>query len=208
MRLVLLMALLSGLAACTSFELVELPAREADVYPSADELDGVAVAVEAITEPRSIERYFGADLLAHGILPVRVIVSNHGSERVRIRPSDVLLTEDERIVDPLPIEVVAAIPKSRGLYVTRATAARLDALYDGLELKERVLAPDHSYRGVLFFDVGPRTPRDPMRSTYFRLTNLFPEPPLQLELVLTDVDHGERLRFGPFGVEGARRRGI
>jgi hypothetical protein len=208
MRLVLLIALLAGLASCTSFDLVELPAREADVYPSADEFRGVAVAVEAINEPRSSERYFGADLPSQGILPVRVIVSNHGSERVRIRPSDVLLTERERPVDPLPVEMVAAIPKSRGLYVTRATAARLDALYAELELKERVLAPDESYRGVVFFDVGPRTPRDPMRTTYFRLTNLFPEPPLQLELVLTDVDRGERLRFGPFGVEASRRRGI
>jgi hypothetical protein len=47
-----------------------------------------------------------------------------------------------------------------------------------------------------------------MRSPYFRLTNLFPEPPLQLDVVLTDVDRGERLRFGPFGVDAAQRRGI
>jgi hypothetical protein len=209
MRLVLLIALLTALA-CTSFELVELPAREADVYPSADEFRGVAVAVESMSDPRSVERYFGADLLRHGILPVRVIVSNHGSERVRIRPSDVLLTERERVVDPLPTEAVVRIPKARGLWVTSATKARLDALYDGIALKERVLAPDQSTQGVLFFDLGlglrPRD--DSLRTRYFRLTNLFREPPLQLEVVLTALDRGERVRFGPFGVEAERPRGI
>jgi hypothetical protein len=208
MRLVLLIALLAALAACTSFELVELPMREADVYPSADEFRGVAVAVESMTDPHSVERYFGADLLGHGILPVRVIVSNHGSDRVRIRPSDVLLTERERVVDPLPTETVVRIPKSRGLWMTSATAARLDALYESLELKERVLAPDQSAQGVLFFDLGPRAPDDSLRTRYFRLTNLFREPPLQLEVVLTSLDRGERVRFGPFGVEAARPRGI
>jgi hypothetical protein len=133
-RLVLLTPLLAALVSCASFELVELPAREADVYPSADEFRGVAVAIEPIHSPRSVERYFGADLLRRGILPVRVIVSNHGEGRVRIRPSDVMLLEGERIVDPLPVEAVAAIPKSRGLWMTRATVARLDALYADLAL--------------------------------------------------------------------------
>jgi hypothetical protein len=207
MRLVLLMVLLVA-SACASFELVELPVREADVYPTAHERDGVAVAVEPMLDGRRAERYFGADLLRRGILPVQVIVSNHGAARVRIRPADVLLLDDRHVIDPLPATAVAEIPKAKGLFVTGATAARLDALYRELELRERVLAPDESYRGVLFFDVGVRPEPDRFGTRFFRLTNLFSEPPLRLDVVLTELDRGERLRFGPFGVDVERERGI
>ena len=207
MRLALLMALLVA-SSCASFELVELPVREADVYPSAHERDGVAVAAEGILDPRRVERYFGADLLRHGILPVQVIVSNHSEARVRIRPSDVLLVDERRVVDPLPVDVVVEIPKARGLFITDATAARLDALYGQLALRERLLAPDETYRGVLFFDVGERPRRDPFRTRFFRLTNLFSEPPLRLDVVLTEVERGERVRFGPFGLDVEPERAI
>jgi len=199
-RLVLSTALLAA-ASCASFELVELPAREADIYPSAHVQGGVAVAVEGILDRRRIERYFGADLLHHGVLPVQVIVSNHSDARVRIRPSDVLLLDDRRVVDPLPVETVVKIPKAKGVFVTDATEARLDGLYQELGLRERVLARDETYRGILFFDVGVRRTWDPFRTRFFRMTTLFPEPPLRLDLMLTDIDHGERLRFGPFGVD-------
>jgi hypothetical protein len=199
--LVFLLASLS----CTSFDLVELPAREADVYPTAHERGGVVVAVEEVLDARRSERYFGADLPGRGILPLLVIVSNYGEERVRVRPSDLLLLDQDRVVDPLPVERVVAIPQAKGLVVTDATEARLERLYRELALRERVLAPDESYRGVVFFDVGPPRDSDPFRTRFFRMTSLFSEPPLRLNVVLTELESGERTRFGPFGVQGARR---
>jgi len=56
--------------------------------------------------------------------------------------------------------------------------------------------------------VGVRPEPDRFRSRFFRLTNLFSEPPLRLDVVLTELDRGERLRFGPFGVDVERERGI
>ncbi len=207
MRQLAALALLLASLSCTSFDLVELPAREADVYPTAHERGGVAVAVEEVLDARRSERYFGADLPGRGILPVQVIVSNHGQGRVRVRPSDLLLLDQDRVVDPLPAELVVAIPRAKGLVVTDATEARLERLYRELSLRERVLAPDETYRGVVFFDVGVRRTSDPFRTRFFRMTSLFSEPPLRLDVVLTELESGERTRFGPFGVHAAPRGG-
>jgi hypothetical protein len=106
MRQLAARALLLASVSCTSFDLVELPAREADVYPTAHVRSGVAVAVEEVLDARRSERYFGADLPARAILPVQVIVSNHGQGRIRVRPSDLLMLEQDRVIDPLRLDVV------------------------------------------------------------------------------------------------------
>lgn len=203
----LLVLFVAGGAGCASYELVALPVRDADVYPTAHERGGLAVAVDAIDDPRRVERYFGTDLTEAGVLPVLVIVSNHGERRVEVSPADLLLFEGRDVVDPLPLEHVLRIPEERAFLLREETAADLEAFYRGLAFRDVVVAPGESYQGVLFFDAAPERPESRF-DRFFRVARLFPEPALRLHVRVTELESGERLRFGPFRVESGRRRGI
>jgi hypothetical protein len=189
--------LLLLVTSCASFDLVVPPAREADLYPFAEARERLVVAVDEVAEPERVVRYFGANLLHRGVLPVQVIVSNRGEHRVAIRPADVLLLRGRKVVDPLPLEEVVAIPKRRGLWITRGTAERVDAFYQALAFRETVLAPGETYQGVLFFQV---LPRQRAESRFFRAVSLYLEPRLRLRLMATDLDTSQRIGFGPFGI--------
>jgi hypothetical protein len=180
---------------CSSYALEEPPVRAADLYPLSGAEDGVTVAVDQIAEVARVERYFGADLLAEGILPVQIVVSNRGQRHVAVRPEDVLLVRDSRIVDPLRILDVTTVLKRRGLGVTRETKREIDAFFESLAFKETVVAPGESYHGILFFDAPPRAGYGRSR---FRLLDLYLPRALELRLAVTDLETGDRLRFGPF----------
>lgn len=183
-------------SACASYELVQLPVREADLYPLAESKAGLTVAIDQMSDSQRVRRHFGADLVDKGILPIQVIVSNHGDHRMRIRPSDVLMLRGKGVIDPLPIEKVTEFPKSEGLWVTEETEEQIDEYFTELAFKEMIVPPGETVRGVLFF--GVRKPRP--TSQYFRLMRLFPQPSFQLHLVITDLEKKERIPFGPFGV--------
>jgi len=188
---------LSLQSACASHEFVELPVRGADVYPFAEIKYGVAVAIDEISDPSRVRRYFGTDLIREGILPVEVILSNHGRHRVKIGPADILLLRGAEVIDPLPVEKVADLPKSEGLWTLEKTGAQIDNLFDELVLKETVVARGETVRGVIFFKAAERPIA---RSQYFTVVSLFPQPRLQLHLVITDLEDQERIRFGPFSL--------
>jgi hypothetical protein len=188
------LALLSG--ACTSFDLVRPPTREASLYPTAQTRQGVAIAVDVISNPERVKRYFGVDLLEAGILPIQLVASNRGERRVALRPSDVLLLRGTEVVDPVPLERVTAIPKAQG-FVTAETSRQIDAFFGSIALRDAVLAPGQVDQGVLFFQTPPR---EKGGSRYFRIASLFPRTTLWLRLEATDLDSGERIAFGPFGI--------
>ena len=191
---------LMATAACTSYELVLPPLRDADLYPLAHAKAGVAVAVDEIADSQRAERYFGVDLLAKGILPVQIVVSNHGEHRVSIRPVDVLLLRGRQVVDPRRVGKVADLLRERGLWIREETAQRIDEFFESVAFQETVVAPGETYQGVMFFDAPLPSP---YRSRYFRLVALFPDSRLKLHLAVTDLESGDRLRFGPFGLRGA-----
>lgn len=207
-RPALLAALLAaGLGCASSYALVALPARQADVYPSAHARGGVSVAVDAIDEAGRVERYFGTDLREEGILPVLVIVSNHGQARVEVSPADLLLFAGRDVVDPLPLSYVLGAVESRAFRIREETAAELERFYEALAFRTTLVPPGESYQGVLFFDVAEEEPEDRF-DRFFRVSSLFLDPGLRLHVRLTELESGERLRFGPFRVEGGRLRGI
>ncbi len=190
----LLVLLLPG---CASYEVVRLPERQADLYPLAEEQRGIWMAIDDISEPRRARRFFGSDLRERGILPVEVIVSNRGSERISVGPADVLMLRGMDVVDPLPLENVARVVKDRGGIVTSSTSEQLDALLEDVAFRQRLLAPGESHHGVLFFDVVEE--RSPV-TRFFRLLSLYPQAGWQIRAAVTDVDSRRRIPFGPFAV--------
>lgn len=205
LRLASLFLLPVFLPGCTSFEVVRLPTREADLYPSSESHAGVSIAADEITEPGRVQRYFGTRLTDKGVYPVQVLISNHSDRRIAVRPSDVLLLRGRDVVDPLPLGEVVAAVESDGRWTTEETSERITAFFREIAFRETFLARDETYQGVIFFQAVRRpTPR----SRFFRVASLFPEPVVRLRLVATDVDTGERIPFGPFGLSSEERDGI
>ena len=207
----LLLAIVALLAGCAGprLDVAPMPQRDADLYPWAERQAGIVVAVDEILEPARVKQYFGADLLAQGILPVSVIVSNRGDGRITVGPADVLLVQGREVIDPLPItQVVNVVEREGGI----DGGADVEDHFARLALRQTALAPNESYQGVLFFPYArPERARDRDRerkgdlfSTIFRLF----EGGLQMNVGVTDAETGERLHFGPFrlgaGAEGWR----
>lgn len=194
--LLLSLALLAG--GCASYDLVQLPHRNADLYPLAEKNRDVWVAVDAITQPRRARRFFGADLAEHGIHPVEIVVTNFGRERIRVGPQDVFMVRAGEVIDPIPLTSVASLVTDRMGVVTGGTAERIAGFLEDLSFRETVLAPGQSYHGVMFFDTAEATPR--AASRLFRVTRLYPEPSFYLTAAVTALEHERRIGFGPFGI--------
>ncbi len=183
------------LASCASYRFLELPIREADLYPEGETRSGVSIAIDEMADPVRVRRYFAIDLLARGILPVQVIVSNHSEHRVAVAPSDVLLMSRRQVVDPVPVELVAQLLIQDRIFVSRDTQDKIRDFYADLAMRDWVVPPGLTYAGVLFFSVPqPRT----LVERYYHALGPFALGSMRLFVAVTDLDQDERIRFGPF----------
>lgn len=204
---VLLPALLTlaVLGCAGSYQVVRIPEYEADLYPLSQMKAGITIAIDEIKNPQRAERYFGADLIREGILPVNVVASNHGKQRVVVKPSDILLHRGKEIIDPLPLEMVVAIAKRQHGYLRSATEEAVNRFFENMTFKETVLLPNETSRGVMFFALpSPKTPTD----RFFTALSVYREGGPRVRVGLTNLDTGERVLFGPFPLalpENARR---
>jgi len=98
-------------ACASSYRVVQVPQYGADLYPQSQTRSGITVAVDEMNNAGRVERLFGADLIKEGILPVSVVVSNFGKQRVLLKPSDILFYQGNEVIDPLPVEMVMATAK-------------------------------------------------------------------------------------------------
>jgi hypothetical protein len=191
-----LMLMTLALAGCaSSYQVVEVPQREADLYPYAQTRNGLTVAVDEIASSDRAARYFGANLVRMGVVPVVVVISNNGVGRIDLKPSDVLVRQGTQIIDPLPLETVVALVKSQRGYLRPSTQKEIAGYFDGLVFKNRVLTPAETYQGVLFFPIAPQKQNS---DSLFSAMSLFHESGLQVLVGARDLDTGSRMRFGPF----------
>lgn len=153
------------------------PLRDADLYPVSQTVAGLSIAVDEIADPERSRRYFGSDLAREGILPVNIIISNHGEDRFRVGPSDVLLTDGNQVIDAMPGEKIV----KNGA---------------GILLQDSVVQPGGNYQGVMFFPMKKKED-----GLYGKVEKLFSDK-VQLRMLVKDQDTGERLQFGPYPLSG------
>jgi hypothetical protein len=130
------------LAACAGprYEVMRPPLRDTELYPLAQTREGVSVAIDEIANPQRAWRYFGVNLPAIGLLPINVIVSNHGAHKVLLHPADVLLLYRGReVFDPLPIEMVSTRIKRAVRPADAETAGRIERYLSEISLTENLL---------------------------------------------------------------------
>ena len=185
------------LSACSSsYRVVQVPQYGADLYPQAQTRSGITVAVEEMKNPERVERMFGADLIKEGILPVNVVISNFGKQRLLLKPSDVLFYQGKEVIDPLPVELVMATVK-RQKYLRTSTEKEVDKYFGDATLKETAVNPNETYRGVMFFAV-PAQKRSVDR--FFTSWSVFREDGPKMRIGITNLDSGERVLFAPFSL--------
>ena len=187
-----------GLAGCaSSYQVVQVPQREADLYPLSETRQGVSVAVDEITSSARAASYFGADLVRAGIVPLVVVISNNGAHRIDVKPADILLTRGTQIIDPLRLETVIAMAKKEHAPISSTTRKSLARYFGGVAFSETVLLPGTTYQGVMFFPI----PREAVSSdSMFSAMTLFHESGMFIQVGARDLDTRSRVHFGPFSV--------
>lgn len=186
------------LSACSSYRVVQVPQYGADLYPQAQTRSGITVAVDEMKNPERVERMFGADLIKEGILPVNVVVSNFGKQRLLLKPSDILFYQGKDVIDPLPVEMVMATAK-RQKYLRTSTEKEVDKYFGDAMLKETALSPNETYRGIMFFAV-PAAPKRTL-DRFFTSWSVFREDGPKMRIGITNLDSGERVLFAPFSLK-------
>jgi len=197
MRRHILLVMLSflGLTACANeFTVVQIPLRNADLYPRSLAKGGVTVAVDAITDNERVMAYFGVDLLKAKILPVNIIFSNHGNGRYIIKPSDILLLRGNEVMDPMPFETVVEVAKDLHAGISAKTARQVSAYFSNLALQDTMLAPQQTHQGVMFFKIK----ENEEEASDFLIRKLFREGSMKINIGVTDAATGERIQFALF----------
>ena len=195
LRSALLLLVAVALPGCSGQRFAQMPQYEADVYPLTQTHAGVTVAIDEMRAAQRLERHFGADVARGGILPVNVVVSNHGKQKVLVKPADILLYREREVIDPLPLEaVLAAVPAEQQPQVRRSLEAAA--------FRATALSPGETYRGVMFFSAAPLR----KSGSLFSFLGLSRENGARLRVGVTDQGSGERLLFGPFELEAPDSR--
>jgi hypothetical protein len=198
-----LLALLPLLAACASpVELVDPPARKADLFASAMRAGSLVVAVDSVNESRRAVRYFGTDLREQGLLPAQIIVTNLGDSAVEVDPADVLVQQGRAVVDPVPVETVATLCKEASGLTRGEEAAQIDAHFAKLAFTPTLVAPGETVRGWMFFDLGVDEEEEAYDSPWFRVVSLHGAGnTIGLRVAVTENGTRQRLHFGPYRLD-------
>ena len=196
LSLSILMSLALSLAGCasSSYRVVQLPQRAADLYPVSQTKAGVTVAIDEIRNPDRVEEYFGTNLTRQGVLPLAIIISNNSEHQIVVTPADVLLHQGPQIIDPVPLPIVVAMVEAP--YRLRSkTRAQVDRYFQELAFTDVTLPRGADYQGVIFFNV-PRHQRP--ADDLFSILPLFSEYRMRLQIGVRDTENQARLQFGPF----------
>jgi len=192
--------LLTACASPDTTRLRPLAEREADLYPVAQTRAGVTVAIDPLDSATRTEQYFATNLRRAGILPIHVIVSNHGSRRLVTGPADILLVRDRDVIDPLPLETVIDTIKRENTGLPGRAERSIDEYVVTSSFQQTGIGPGATVRGLLYFPVARVDDRSPDR--YWNVTRLFRgDDELSVRVGLTDADTNDRIRFGPLPVD-------
>jgi hypothetical protein len=146
------------------------PVQPAATYPAvevhADE--HVAIAIEPY-DTREKESIFRVDYLAHGIMPVRLIVTNDGNRPINLRDARILYytAKGDRIqaAEPEDVERVMTRTEREGKKIPipgpfpsikmkpKASNKDIEQDFDQFEYQALVVEPHTTRAGFLFYDV-------------------------------------------------------
>jgi hypothetical protein len=197
-RILLVALIVLAVSGCaSSYRVVQVPQYGADLYPQSQSRSGVTVAIDELKTTERVERLFGADLIKEGILPVNVVVSNFGKQRMVLKPSDILLHQGKEVIDPIPVELVMATAKRQKTFLRSGTQAEVEKYFSESTFKETTLFPNETYRGVMFFAVPAQKKA---MDRFFTSWSVYRDGGPKVRVGVTNLDSGERVLFAPFAI--------
>ncbi len=146
------------------------PVEPATSFPAVEvhESEKVAIAVEPY-DTKEKESIFRVDYLSHGIMPVRLIVTNNGEKPISLRDARILFetpTGDRiQAAEPEDVERLMSrkdreggkLPLPNGLpgihLKPKASNKEIEADFDTFEYQALVVEPHTTSAGFLFYDV-------------------------------------------------------
>lgn len=193
------------LGCASSSPVGHIPKYHADVYPLSETRAGITIGIDEINSAERTQRYFGSDLTKAGVLPVYLTLSNHGKQRVVVKPSDILLHRGKEVVDPLPVQYVVTTAKRQHQRLRSKSEKELERFFESVAFRETVLSPNDTYRGVMFFAApAPKGAAERLFSALGVSRDAGP----RMRVGVTNLDTGERVRFGPFPLDAQDRAGF
>jgi hypothetical protein len=145
----------------------------------------VAIAAEPY-DTREKESIFRVDYLAHGVMPVRLIVTNNGSRPISLRDARILFqtAEGERIqaAEPEDVERLMTRKEREGGKIPmpgpipsihlkpKASNKEIEEDFDTFEYQALVVEPHTTRAGFLFYDVSQLD--DPLKGAKLHLHKL------------------------------------
>jgi len=146
------------------------PVQPATSYPAVEIHDEEKVAIAA--EPydtKEKESIFRVDYLAHGVMPIRLIVTNNGDRPISLRDARILFqtATGERIqaAEPEDVERLMTRKEREGGKIpmpgplppihlkAKASNKEIEADFDEFEYQALVVEPHTTRAGFLFYDV-------------------------------------------------------
>lgn len=103
----LLMVILVGLSACTTYERRVVPFKMPAAYPNATPVADATLAAKAYDSPEEATAAFGFDIRGAGIFPVQVIFDNTGSHPLEVLANQTFLVDEENNLWPILDERMA-----------------------------------------------------------------------------------------------------
>lgn len=146
------------------------PVQPATSYPAVEvhEKEKVAIAAEPY-DTKEKESIFRVDYLAHGVMPVRLIVTNLGDRPISLRDARILFQTPagDRIqaAEPEDVERLMTLKEKEGGKIPlprpfpnihtkpKASDKAIEADFDQFEYQALVVEPHTTRAGFLFYDV-------------------------------------------------------
>ncbi|HEY9125603.1 MAG TPA: hypothetical protein VIM62_00670 [Acidobacteriaceae bacterium] len=131
----------------------------------------LAIAVEPY-ETKEKAELFRVDYLAHGVMPVRLIVTNNSDKPVSLRDARILFVtqQGDRIqaAEPEDVERLMTLKEKEGTKIPiagplsihrkpKASDKDIEADFDTFEFSALVIEPHTTHAGFLFYDVSGLT---------------------------------------------------
>jgi hypothetical protein len=187
-RAIKLIPLLAGFLPFAAFaaDHKEPPVQPATSFADVEihEKEKVAIAAEPY-DTREKESIFRVDYLGHGVLPVRLIVTNNGDRPISLRDARILFQTPagDRIqaAEPEDVERLMTLKEREGSTIhvpspipihTKAKASdkSIEADFDQFEYQALVVEPHTTRAGFLFYDVSQLN--DPLKGSKLHLQTL------------------------------------
>ena len=142
------------------------PAQPATSFAAAEvhEDEKVAIAVEPY-DTREKEAIFRGDYLSHGVMPIRVIITNYGDRPIRLLEARItFLTaagDTIRVAGPADVERLMTLKEREGgktpppniKPMPKPNKREINADFDTFEFRALVVEPHSTRAGFLFYDV-------------------------------------------------------